>query len=246
MRDEASDDRTVPARLPSKVSLQIRVGAFQTVMKDALRGSVTPKYSGVREQAAAKDFGTDLFNMLIAPQIQYHYYSSLDQARADGFGLRLKLRILVPELAALPWEFMFDPRHDEYVGLSAATPIVRAPEGLLGMTNQGLVELGWVPGSTWRDIEAAAPYRLPTRMRLPWQQAAKRIAWPDGTVNAAHAVLMRGKPREISGYIRAQSAHHLMDVVGSVLGAVRDQLLKFNPVFKVGPEGLSLSLKASS
>ncbi len=37
----------------------------------------------------------------------------------------LKLRILAPELAALPWEFLYDSRQAEYVCLSRNTPVVR-------------------------------------------------------------------------------------------------------------------------
>lgn len=47
---------------------------------------------------------------------------SVDQ---QGSGLRIKLRIRSPELAALPWEFLWDPQSAAFVGLSVATPIVR-------------------------------------------------------------------------------------------------------------------------
>jgi len=47
---------------------------------------------------------------------------SVDQR---GRGLRIKLRIRPPELAALPWEFLWDPQTGAFVGLSVATPVVR-------------------------------------------------------------------------------------------------------------------------
>jgi formylglycine-generating enzyme required for sulfatase activity len=110
-------------------------------------------------------------------------------------GLRVKLRIQPPELAVLPWEFLYDPRESEYVCLSRNTPIVRylelprtaqpvsvaPPLRILGMIAspqdlppldvarekqrverairdlqaRGLVELIWLEGQTWRDLQRA-------------------------------------------------------------------------------------------
>jgi hypothetical protein len=50
---------------------------------------------------------------------------SIERARREGRGLRLKLSVLPPELSTLPWEFLYDPRQAEYICLSQNTPIVR-------------------------------------------------------------------------------------------------------------------------
>jgi hypothetical protein len=52
---------------------------------------------------------------------------SLDRARQEGKHLRLKLRIHDPKLAALPWEFLYDHRLEEYVSLYN-TAIIRYPD----------------------------------------------------------------------------------------------------------------------
>ena len=39
------------------------------------------------------------------------------------------MRILSPELAALPWEFLYDARRAEYVCLSTITPVGAYPQG---------------------------------------------------------------------------------------------------------------------
>jgi CHAT domain-containing protein len=50
---------------------------------------------------------------------------SLGEARRQGKGLRLKLRIQPSELAVLPWEFLYDVGRDRYPCLSSNTPLVR-------------------------------------------------------------------------------------------------------------------------
>jgi formylglycine-generating enzyme required for sulfatase activity len=115
------------------------------------------------------------------------------EAAQQGQGLRLKLRIQSPELAALPWEFLYDPRQAEYVCLSRYTPVVRylelpeppqpltvtpplrilamiaSPQDLApldierekqrvaravkDLRGQGLVDLTWLAGQTWRDLQ---------------------------------------------------------------------------------------------
>ena len=51
---------------------------------------------------------------------------SLSQTRAQGVGMRLRLRLTdTPELAELPWEFLYDPRLNRFLAQSRRTPLVR-------------------------------------------------------------------------------------------------------------------------
>lgn len=77
------------------------------------------------EERTIRDFGEDIFDALITGEISNRYDVSREKALQQGKGLRVKLRIQSPELAALPWEFLFDRRQAEYVSLSRETPIVR-------------------------------------------------------------------------------------------------------------------------
>ena len=77
------------------------------------------------EQRTVQDFGRALFDALLTGEVRVRYDVSLRDATLQGRGLRLKLRINTPEMAALPWEFLYDPRRAEYVCLSQDTPIVR-------------------------------------------------------------------------------------------------------------------------
>ncbi len=81
-----------------------------------------------KDDHVVQDFGKDLFLALFAGEIRNRYDVSIEKARIENKGLRIKLRLRAPELAALPWEFMFDPRIAEYICLSLNTLIVRYPE----------------------------------------------------------------------------------------------------------------------
>ncbi len=87
--------------------------------------------SGIRrqfltpEEQIVRDFGSSLFNALREGEIRSRYDISQTQAAQQNKGLRLKLRIQPPELAALPWEYLYDARRSEYICLSTQTPIIR-------------------------------------------------------------------------------------------------------------------------
>ncbi|MCK4766565.1 MAG: CHAT domain-containing protein [Candidatus Aminicenantes bacterium] len=147
------------------------------------------------EEQAVQNFGKALFAALFCGEVRSRYDVGLTKAAQQGKGLRIKLRVQSPELAALPWEFMFDERQGEFLCLSRRTPIVRyvelpqpiqpvsveLPLRILGMIaapddlpdldiqrekqriekavkdleKKGLVELTWLPGQTWRDLQKA-------------------------------------------------------------------------------------------
>ena len=72
-----------------------------------------------------QDFGRGLFESLLVGDVRTRYELSLSEARRQGKGLRLKLRIQPSELAVLPWEFLYDAERDRYPSLSSNTPLVR-------------------------------------------------------------------------------------------------------------------------
>jgi CHAT domain-containing protein len=80
--------------------------------------------SGGVEQAV-QTFGRDLFDWLFTGETRSRYDVSQERARQQRKGLRVKLRIQSPTLAALPWEYLYDARAAEYLCLSRSTPVVR-------------------------------------------------------------------------------------------------------------------------
>ncbi len=77
------------------------------------------------EQQSVVQFGQQLFEALMTDAVRESFRRSQDRARSAGRGLRLRLRIEAPELAALPWEYLYDPSDGDYVCLSTDTPVVR-------------------------------------------------------------------------------------------------------------------------
>jgi tetratricopeptide (TPR) repeat protein len=77
------------------------------------------------EEKTVQEFGKALFEALLTGEVRGRYDVSQNKAAEQGKGLRLKLRILPPELAMLPWEFLYDSRLAEYMCLSRNTPLVR-------------------------------------------------------------------------------------------------------------------------
>ncbi len=74
-----------------------------------------------------KAFGAWLFRAVFDDEIYSHLRLSQDEAERKGAGgLRICLLLTdVPELADLPWEYLFDPARDQFLSLSTKTPIVR-------------------------------------------------------------------------------------------------------------------------
>ena len=159
-----------------------------------LRSGSTRRRLGTREDRTVQEFGRTLFEALFVGDIRARYERSLREARRQEKGLRLKLHIGPPELAVLPWEFLYDPERD-YLVLSSTTPLVRyldlpqpverlsvsPPLRILGMVASplgldpldvehekrlveeatqdlradGMAELSWLEGQTWRDLQRA-------------------------------------------------------------------------------------------
>ena len=90
-----------------------------------LRSGGTRRRIASPEEHTVQDFGKGLFESLLVGDVRTRYEMSLGEARRQGKGLRLKLRIQPSELAVLPWEFLYDAQRDRYPCLSSNTPLVR-------------------------------------------------------------------------------------------------------------------------
>ncbi|UCC89430.1 MAG: SUMF1/EgtB/PvdO family nonheme iron enzyme [Anaerolineales bacterium] len=95
------------------------------VVQNALLGSGGGPQLAFPEELVVRDFGRDLFEALFNAEIRRCYEQSLQQARQENKGLSLKLRFQPSELAALPWEYLYDQRQGEYVCLARSASLVR-------------------------------------------------------------------------------------------------------------------------
>lgn len=124
----------VSVRSPAGEALaQMRFPYDQWELKDRLqsleiallRSGGTRRRIASPEEHTVQDFGRGLFEALLVGDVRTRYEMSLSEARRQGKGLRLKLRIQPSELAVLPWEFLYDAERDRYLCLSSNTPLVR-------------------------------------------------------------------------------------------------------------------------
>ncbi len=77
-------------------------------------------------QKAIRTLGENLFDAIFEDAIRGCLQSSLNEATQKGQGLRLRLRLVdTPELAALPWELLYNSALNQFLSLSVKTPLVR-------------------------------------------------------------------------------------------------------------------------
>jgi outer membrane protein assembly factor BamD (BamD/ComL family) len=77
------------------------------------------------EMQAARQFGSRLFEAVFCDDIRSCFISSQNEAKHQGLGLRLKLRLETPELINIPWEYLYDASLGRFLSLFEDTPVVR-------------------------------------------------------------------------------------------------------------------------
>ena len=81
---------------------------------------------GRPEGVPLKDFGGKLYGAVFQDELREVLLRSISLTNGPGAGLRLRLRLAdAPELAELPWEFLYDPRLNRFLAQSRRTPLVR-------------------------------------------------------------------------------------------------------------------------
>lgn len=84
------------------------------------------------DPVAAQDpqtVGAQLFERVFTGKVGEALHRSIDLARKQNKGLRIRLHLAdVPELAFLPWEFLFDSTYKRFLALSEQTSLVRYVE----------------------------------------------------------------------------------------------------------------------
>jgi hypothetical protein len=69
--------------------------------------------------------GERLYNSVWQSRITDLYHQSYGIAKENGKNLRVRFVIDHPALAALPWEFLFEPSRKDFLTLSTRTPVAR-------------------------------------------------------------------------------------------------------------------------
>ena len=95
----------------------LRIGRPRLAVRGGARANLMP---------TIEDFGAKLFDAVFRDEIRVALAASLSSAESDDAGLRIRLRLAdAPELADLPWEFIYDRSAGRFLALSDWTPLVR-------------------------------------------------------------------------------------------------------------------------
>jgi hypothetical protein len=79
-----------------------------------------------QERELVKEFGGRLFEAVFSGAVLGALQSSLNEAYRKDAGLRVRLRLAdTPELADVPWEFLFNPVANRFLNLAPETPLIR-------------------------------------------------------------------------------------------------------------------------
>ena len=116
---EATSSMRFPFDQPT---LTNRLQALQIAL---LRSSVTRRRIASPESRTVQEFGQELWQALFSGDVLSRYEASHEVAKHQQAGMRIKFRCDDAALAALPWEFLFDPGRGDFVTLSTGSPLVR-------------------------------------------------------------------------------------------------------------------------
>jgi CHAT domain-containing protein len=178
-------------RLPVTLAeLDVRVGRI----KDAvIASSATVRRSLSSQERPVQELGSLLFNAL-GNTIHGLLLASRQQAAQEGRQLRLVLRVRPPELARLPWEFLYDADEDDYVCLS--TPLIRYPPVL----------------ESQRPLRVTPPLRILGMVARPGDQQALAVDDEQRRLRQAVAELERAGRVEL-GWVAGQTWRELRDAM---------------------------------
>lgn len=150
-----------------------------------LKSSGTRRRVATSEEQIVEEFGRQLSEALLGGSVRTLFDLSRREAYEQDLGLRLKLRIQAPDLAVIPWEFLYDDREDEYIALSRGTPVIRylelaqpikpltvtPPLHILGMIASPRDQDALDTDRERKRLEAAiAPLQQDGRVALTWIQ----------------------------------------------------------------------------
>ena len=167
------------------------------VLEAAVLASAVQRRSVLDNERPVREVGQQLFQALFTGLIYTVYRASLGVAQQRGGQLRVVLRLTVPELAALPWEMLFDPETGTYLcrreplvrlvpaPYTAAPLEVRPPLRILGLiaSPRGLSPL---------DVDAEKAL-LAEALAGPVAEGLIEVVWvPEATWPGVHARLLAG------------------------------------------------------
>lgn len=168
------------------------------LLEATVLASAVSRRSVPEAEQPVRGFGLELFNALFNGPVYGIYRASLGAAQQDGKRLRVVLRLTAPELAALPWEMLFDPEARTY--LCRQEPLVRhvpAPYTPDPMDIHGplriLALVASPAGLPPLNVEGEQAH-LAEALAEPIRRGLIELVWtPEATWASVHARLLSGE-----------------------------------------------------
>jgi len=108
-------------------TMQLDAGAYLGALEELETVVLASAAAGRRilspGEQRLRDVGRQLFDALFSGPVHEVYRASVSAADQRGERLQVVLRLDVPELAAIPWEAMYDTENDQYICLN--DPLIR-------------------------------------------------------------------------------------------------------------------------
>jgi tetratricopeptide (TPR) repeat protein len=174
----------------TSAELDARIGRIQDAV---IASSAAVRRSVSSQERPVQEFGGLLFNAL-GNTIHGLLLASRQQAAREGRQLRLVLRVRPPELARLPWEFLYDAGEDDYVCLS--TPLIRYPPVL----------------EPQRPLQVTPPLRVLGMVARPDDQQTLAVDYEQHRLRQALAELEHAGRVEL-GWVAGQTWRELRDAM---------------------------------
>lgn len=197
------------------LSPQLLKSDFLTKLENAVLRS-SGRYRGpvTQGEKILREFGQELFDAIFRriEVIAKLYNSSLEKVGERQphklEGLRLKLHIEPPELARLPWEYLYDAPKDDWIALRKRSPIVRfldldQPTGELTV-NGPINILGMIvnPGGCWSELDVENERGRIDKALDPLKETGKVcLGWVPGETAEHLLSMMRRKEWHVFHFI---------------------------------------------
>jgi hypothetical protein len=178
-----------------------------------LRGSGRFRGPATQGERDLRAFGQGLFDAIFrhSEGIAKLFNSSLEKVTEKPHqfeGLRLKLRIDAPELARLPWEYLYDAGKNDWIALRKRSPIVRfldldQPTGELTV-NGPINILGMIvnPRGGWDELDVEKERHRIDEALDPLKKTGKvHLGWVPGETSGHLLSMMRSRAWHVFHFI---------------------------------------------
>ncbi len=191
------------------LQLESRLDKLKILLSKGTRAlSLAPAPQVPERERPVRELGVGMFEALLPGELRALYRQAHSHTHQEDLsGVRVRLRINVPQWNTLPWEFMYDPDSECYLGVKRNTPIIRFPEirnPPPPLRVKGKLRiLAMIANPDDPELDKLEVEREQERLNHALQAvgASVEVGWIRGTVDALSEALNRGERWHVFHYI---------------------------------------------